>query len=76
MDEVIRRLDAALPVDDLVAWLLRNYPDVSEGEVLGMVQRIYREDYVIRPAATRTRAYEVGGNRWDAVPQRVERRRS
>jgi hypothetical protein len=68
------RLEAALPIDDMLAWILREHPGASEREVLAMVQRICERDYSIRPAATQERSYAVGGGTWKAFPQSVAAR--
>ena len=70
-DEFISRMEAALPIDDIVGWLVREYPSATEREVMAMVQVIYQRDYVINPSASVLNTYKVGDNRWDACPQRV-----
>lgn len=71
--DLLERLEAALPVDDLVAWLLAEYPDAADREVMGMLQEIYEADFHIEPASSTPRSYRVGGETWDACPQRVDR---
>ena len=70
-DELIQRVEAALPIDDIVGWLVQEYPQATEREVMEMVQVIYQRDYEIQPAASVVNTYRVGDNTWDACPQRV-----
>ncbi|HEX6882399.1 MAG TPA: hypothetical protein VF530_03400 [Planctomycetota bacterium] len=65
------RLEAALPLDDLLAWILREHPEASEREVLTLVQKVCERDYVIRPSAREERSYTVGGQPWRTFPQSV-----
>lgn len=65
------RLEAALPIEDLVAWLIAAYPGASERDIKGMLQKIYCADYNIRPADSAQREYRAGGVIWKACPQRV-----
>jgi hypothetical protein len=65
------RLEAALPIEDLMAWLLEQHPGASERDVLAMVQAVYECDYDIAPAAGTEREYRVAGEVWKACPQRV-----
>jgi len=65
------RFEAALPIEDLVAWLIAEYPAASEREIMGLLQRVYGKGYKISPAASEERAYRVGDNEWNAYPQRV-----
>jgi hypothetical protein len=68
------RVDAALPIDDLVGWLLREYPHASERDVMALLQKIYERDYAIGPSGEPERRYEVGDDGWTAFPQRVARK--
>ena len=70
-EDLIQRLEAALPVEDIVGWLIAEYPDSTEQQVMGMVQMIYQRDYDIRPAASEMNRYQVGDATWDACPQTV-----
>ncbi|RKY22309.1 MAG: hypothetical protein DRQ55_01340 [Planctomycetota bacterium] len=71
-DDFRQRLEAAMPIDDIVAWLLQQYPAASEPEIMGLLQRVYGRGYKISPAAREQRNYSVGGQDWSAFPQRVE----
>ena len=71
--QLLERLEAALPVDDIVAWLLAEFPGSGEREIMGMLQVIYAGSFTIRPASSSERHYAVGEEGWDACPQRVER---
>lgn len=68
------RLEAALPLDDLLGWILREHPAASEREVLTLVQKVCERDYVIRPSARQEQSYTVGGQPWRTFPQSVARR--
>lgn len=68
------RLEAALPIDDLLAWILREHPEASERKVLALVQRVCERDYLIRPSAREERSYTVAGQPWRTFPQSVARR--
>ena len=70
-DALIQQMEAALPIDDIVGWLVREFPAATEREVMGMVQVIYQGDYDIKPSAGTLNTYRVGDNTWDACPQRV-----
>ena len=68
------RLEAALPLDDLLGWILRQHPEATEREVLTLVQKVCARDYVIRPSAREERSYTVGGQPWRTFPQSVAAR--
>lgn len=68
------RVEAALPIDDLVGWLIETFPEASEREVMSMLQDIYMRDFNINPSGEPEQRYEVGGEAWDAFPQRVAAR--
>jgi len=70
-DDLLRRVDAALPIDDIVGWLLQEYPGATEPEVMLLLQKVYQHDYRIDPAASEQRNYRVGDKDWNAFPQRV-----
>jgi hypothetical protein len=74
-DELFAHLDAALPIDDLVGWLLQQYSSASEHDIKRLLTVIYQRDYHIAPADSVEKRYEVAGNVWDACPQRIERAR-
>lgn len=74
-DDLIRRMEAALPIDDIVGWLVQEYPRASERDVMGMVQEIYAGDYDINPSSGTLKTYRVGDTTWDACPQRVAPRK-
>jgi len=72
--DFFQRLEAALPVDDMLAWILREHPGVDERTVMAMVQRILQRDYVVRPSASAERSYVVGGKDWRTFPQSIAAR--
>ena len=71
--DLIERVEAALPIDDIVGWLIREHPGASERDIMGMIQRVYARDYTIAPASSEIQSYRAGDNTWEACPQRVER---
>jgi len=72
--DLLARVEAALPIDDLVGWLITTHPGASEREIMGMLQEIYMRDFSINPSGEPEQRYEVGGQAWDAYPQRVAAR--
>lgn len=68
---LIERIEAALPIDDLVGWLISTYPAASEGEIMAMLQEVYRRDFNINPSGEPEQRYVVGEGGWTAFPQRV-----
>ena len=68
---LVERIEAALPIDDLVGWLISTYPAASEREVMGMLQDIYQRDFDINPSGEPEQRYVVGEGGWNAFPQRV-----
>ena len=72
-DVFFRRLEQALPVDDMLGWILAEFPTATEKQVLAMVQAICnREDrYRIEVAGEAERTYQVDGDAWGAFPQSV-----
>jgi hypothetical protein len=71
--ELLARLAASLPVDDLLAWLLANFPEASLGELLRAYGRIFLGDGVHRQFAIEERRYEVPGAAIVARPVRLEK---
>jgi len=71
----VERLEAALPIADMLGWLVSEYPAASERDVLAMVQKICILDYEMTPAADHERTYKIGDGTWDACPQRVSLKR-
>ena len=71
---LLERIEAALPIDDLVGWLIGAHPGASEREIMGMLQDIYRQDFDIKPSGAPQQRYAVGEQSWDAFPQRVAAR--
>jgi len=67
----IRELEAARPVDDLVAWLIERMPDADDGEVLAALRAAYARGWRIEPAGTAIVVYRAGSREIRACPQRV-----
>ncbi|WP_028586103.1 SGNH/GDSL hydrolase family protein [Desulfogranum mediterraneum] len=54
--ELFERLESALPVDDLLAWLLENYPQVELGELVRAYGRVFLDE----PKANESKAIHFG----------------
>ena len=74
--DFFQRLEASLPIDDMLAWILREFPQADERTVLAMVQGILQRDYVVKPSAREERSYTVGGKPWRTFPQSIAARPS
>ena len=71
-EDLLDRVNAALPIDDIVGWLCETYPGSSEQQVMAMLQKVYQADgYAINPSGPQ-RKYAIEGKEWSAFPQRVE----
>lgn len=68
---LLQRLEAELPVDDLLGWLIGAFPTAGRDEVFAMLKAVYEADLDIAPAASQAKAYRVGGQAVKAFPQRV-----
>ncbi|MEW6429359.1 MAG: hypothetical protein AB1568_15150 [Thermodesulfobacteriota bacterium] len=71
--ELFARLEAALPVDDLLAWLLAAYPEAGIGEVVRAYGRIYLEGSAAMRFSASERRYPLAGATLVARPLRLER---
>ena len=72
--ELLARLDAALPVDDLLEWLLSCYPAASLGELLRAYGRVFLAESVHPQSAQEERRYQAPDATLLARPVRLERR--
>ncbi|NKB71507.1 MAG: hypothetical protein GKR89_30920 [Candidatus Latescibacteria bacterium] len=70
--QVLRRLQAALPVDDLLGWLIVECPTAGRDQVLALLKAVYAAGWKIGPANQEQRLYRVGDEELRAYPQRVE----
>ena len=66
------RVEASLPIDDLLGWLLREYPDADLETLLSMMRLVHEEGFQVGPADTAHRTYLVCGRELEAPPQRVQ----
>lgn len=69
---ITNKVSAALPIDDLLSWLISEHPDASLKQILSMLNKVYQGGFTISPAGTTQRTYQVGERGLDAYPQRVE----
>jgi|GEM_PF-2833825 len=73
---VLRELERALPVDDLMGWLIGALPSATRDEVFSVLKAVYEAGFEITPASHTPRPYKIGRNAFQACPQRVTARRS
>lgn len=72
--ELMARLEASRPVDDLLQWLLSTYPEASLGELVRAYGRAFLADAVHWPSGQEERRYEIPGATLVARPVRLEKR--
>lgn len=71
--ELIARLEASTPVDDLMEWLLSTFPQANLGELLRAYGRIFLGDTARLRFGNEERRYAVPGAVLVARPVRLER---
>ena len=64
-------LEAALPVEDLLAWLIEKLPEADEQEVFATLRGAYQRGWRIEPASAEMRTYAVGERTIEACAQRA-----
>lgn len=69
---VTEKVSAALPIDDLLAWLIREYPNAQLEQILSMLKTVYQQNFAISTAGELRKTYQVGDRGFDAYPQRVD----
>ena len=69
--DIVRAVEAARPVDDLLGWLLARYPDASREWIFAALKTVYDSDFSIDPASPQPRTYRIGREELEACPQRV-----
>ncbi|MCP5015379.1 MAG: hypothetical protein GY938_08850 [Ketobacter sp.] len=69
---LIQRLKQSLPIDDLMAWLIKEHPKAQLQEIMDMLSTIYQGGFKITPASETQTNYQVGDKTLKASPQRVE----
>lgn len=70
--ELLARLESSLPVDDLLAWLLIQYPAAGIGELVRAYGQIFLSDLGERHFAGEERRYPMAGGTLVARPLRLE----
>jgi len=71
--ELFARLESALPVDDLLAWLMENYPVVGVGELVRAYGRVFLRDMGTMHFAQEERRYPLPDVDLLACPLRLEK---
>lgn len=71
--ELYSRLEAALPVDDLLAWLLQHYPEVGLGELVRAYGRVFLRDLGSMQFGEKERRYPLPEATLVVRPMRLER---
>lgn len=71
---VIQKLKDSLPVDDIMAWLITEYPELALPQLLKLLNVIYQEGFHISPSSEERRVYRVADRELTASPQRVEKK--
>jgi len=74
--DIVSRLEEALPVDDVLAFVLAQRPGAQREEVMALMSAVYSAGFEIVPADTDEPVlYQVGEHELRAFPQRVLSRR-
>jgi hypothetical protein len=73
---VLRELERALPVDDLMGWLIGALPLANRDQVFLVLKAIYEAGFEIASASPTARPYKIGQDEFQACPQRVTARRA
>ncbi len=71
--ELFHRLQSALPIDDLIAWLLENYPQVGVGELVRAYGRIFLNEPETIHFGEEERHYRLEDATLVARPMRLEK---
>lgn len=71
---VIQKLNDDLPVDDIMTWLITQYPELQLPQLLQLLNVIYQEGFHIEPSSEERKTYQVGDRELTANPQRVEKK--
>lgn len=73
--ELFDRLESALPVDDLLAWLLENYPQAGPGEMVRAYGRVFLDEPKTMHFGEEQRRYPLDNVTLIARPIRLEKLR-
>ncbi len=69
---LIQEVKTALPITDLMLWLITKYPQAELKQILAMLNVIYQEtDFLIQPASSERKNYVIGEQVLTAYPQTV-----
>lgn len=68
---ITQKVDQSLPIDDLMAWLIKEHPEAELKQILALLNVIYQNDYHITPGKEQ-KTYQVGERELTAYSQRVE----
>lgn len=68
---LIQEIKQALPIEDLMAWLIDKYPQADLKQIMAMLNVIYQENFEIVPASEEKKTYQVGDRQLFANPQKV-----
>jgi hypothetical protein len=69
---LIQEVRGALPITDLMSWLIQKYPQAELKQILAMLNVIYQEsDFLIQPASDERQDYVVGDKTLTAYPQSI-----
>ena len=71
---ILRDLECALPVDDLMGWLIDAVPRANREQVFSLLKVIYEAGFEIESASPTGQAYKIDQDTFQACPQRVTAR--
>jgi hypothetical protein len=69
--DIVRAVEAARPIGDLLGWLIAEYPDANREWVFAALKAIYEGGFEIAPASQQAKTYRIGREEIRAFPQRV-----
>ena len=69
--DIVRAVEAARPIGDLLEWLIAKYPDADREWVFAALKAIYDGGFTIAPASQQAKTYKIGREELRASPQRV-----
>lgn len=71
----LNELDRALPIEDLLAWLIEKMPEADDRDVFAALRAAYLRGWHIEPGSSEMLDYQVGERTIQACAQRVFRTR-
>ena len=69
--DIVRAVEAARPIGDLLGWLIAAYPNADREWVFAALKAIYDGSFTIAPASQQPKTYRIGREELKACPQRV-----